>query len=151
MTDIATATCPACDREVPADELAAGTCAACRTVDEAASVRPPDHLADQPEPQATPERDPLDGWDQPGADVQVSLPPPPTWALLAGAAGFAGVVGLATGLGSGASGLRRGMAWALAGAATAGAVLRVWELEPESSEWARTASDAGNARPRVEV
>ncbi len=147
MTDIATATCPVCDRSVPAEELVDGACSECSQAAAPASVRPPDHLAEvRPQAPSPDERDPLAGWDAPGAVVEVAMPPPPTWAVLAGFGGFAGLAGLVAGLASGGTGLRRGLAWALVGTTTAAVVLRVWELEPEHAEWARTSVGAGPTR-----
>lgn len=143
MSDITLATCPRCARAVPAEQLTADACVTCAAQDTSgtASVRPPDHpVEESAEPAPPSDRDPLDGWDLPGTDAEVAGPPPPAWAIVAGSAGFAALVGMVSAP-SGPAGLRRGVAWAAVAAGAAAAALRVWELEPEAAEWAeRTAS-----------
>lgn len=111
---------------------------------DAASVRPPDHdpLGDV---EGVTDRDPLAGWDVPGTAAPMASPPPPAWSIIAGTAGFTGLVGLVTGIGADTGAIRRGLSWSLVGAAVAAAALRVWELEPEPATWAsRLASTAAD-------
>lgn len=110
------------------------------------SVRPPDSDGGVAAAATADDRDPLAGWDAPGASLDVSSPPPPAWSVMAGMAGFAGLAGLATGLGHGTA-LRRGVGWSALGAAAAAVALRVWELEPESARWAATVAKGSNSRP----
>lgn len=102
---------------------------------DAASVRPPDHDA-LGDVAGMADRDPLAGWDVPGRAAPMASPPPPSWSIIAGTAGFTGLVGLVTGIGADTGAVRRGLSWSLVGAAVAAAALRVWELEPEPATWA---------------
>lgn len=108
---------------------------------DAPSVRPPDHEPlDDVEGLA--DRDPLAGWDVAGTGAPVASPPPPSWSIIAGTAGFTGLVGLVTGIGADTGPIRRGLSWSLVGAVAAAAALRVWKLEPERATWASSLGTA---------
>lgn len=110
------------------------------------SVRPPDRDGEATGMATAADRDPLAGWDLPGATVDVMSPPPPAWSVIAGMAGFAGAAGLVTGLAHGTA-FRRCLGWSVLGATAAAAALRVWELEPEPARWAATVAGGSNSRP----
>lgn len=95
----------------------------------AASVRPPDLTVVGGGP------DPLEDWDT--TPEAVAVDPPPAWVLLAGTAVVAGLVGMV----ASRRRMRGGLLGAGLGAVAAAAGLRVWELEPEDTFWARALSE----------